>query len=123
MIAYMKEHEARMRVALDTAGEGFDWASLAEYHRHRIGRFQHERIAHLLVMLFVGLFTLLSFFVFMSHPDRGMGLLVLLFLVLLIAYIAHYFRLENGVQRLYRLADEIERREGEASSQDPALSS
>lgn len=109
----MKEHEARMQAALETAGEDFDWKGLAECHRLRIGRFQHERLVHLLVMLFVGLFALLAFFAFIAHPELGMGALVVLLLCLLIPYIAHYFRLENGVQRLYRLADEIERRAGE----------
>ena len=40
-----------------------------------------------------------------------MALCVLL-LVLLCAYLVHYFRLENGVQRWYHLANQLDERLG-----------
>jgi len=69
--------------------------------------FQHERLIHLLVtllfaLLFVG--TTLFFTVFPTFP---LLLLDLLFLILLVPYIRHYYILENGTQRLYHLQDKL----------------
>ena len=50
----------------------------------QIGFFQHERLIHLIVLV-----------------------LSLLFLVLLIPYIRHYYLLENGVQKLYEYYDAL----------------
>lgn len=76
---------------------------------------QHERLIHLLVTLFFGLSALLTVFFFVLHPQVAIGILLLLFLALLIPYIAHYYKLENGVQRWYHLANEIELRAGNVS--------
>jgi amino acid transporter len=59
-----------------------------------------------------GLFGLLTLLASVAFPRTELTLLLLLFLALLLPYVAHYFRLENGVQRWYRLANEIERRAG-----------
>ena len=40
----------------------------------------------------------------------GIPLKVVLILVLLVPYIVHYFHLENGVQKMYTLIDELEKR-------------
>ncbi len=69
--------------------------------------FQHERLVHLLVtllfaLLFVG--TTLFFSVFPSLPLFALDLL---FLLLLVPYIRHYYILENGTQRLYALYDSL----------------
>jgi hypothetical protein len=112
MIAYLRRHESLVEQALQTAPAGFDWEGLARLHGRRLGHLQHERLAHLLVTLFVALLTLLCFISFWLRPGPGIGVLLLLFLVLLVPYLAHYFRLENGVQRLYSLADELDHRVG-----------
>ena len=39
--------------------------------------------------------------------------LLALILVLLVPYIVHYFHLENGVQKMYTLIDELEKRKGQ----------
>jgi hypothetical protein len=112
VIGYLRSHESLVREALATEHAGVDWAALARLHERRIGHLQHERLVHLLVTLFVALFTLLCLLFFLSRPGTGIGLLLLAFLVLLVPYLVHYFRLENGVQRLYLLADELESRVG-----------
>ena len=56
----------------------------------------------LFALLFVG--TTLFFTVFPTFP---LLLLDLLFLILLVPYIRHYYLLENGTQRLYRLQDKL----------------
>ena len=73
----------------------------------QISFFSHERLIHLLVTLFFALFTVISIvaFVFTSYP--GMGVLSILFLILLIPYIRHYYILENSVQKMYGFYDRI----------------
>lgn len=115
MEAYLKRHEAFVRRQLDAAGEGMDWTGLLRFHRTQIEYLQHERLVHLLVMLFCGLCTLLVLLFLVVHPQIPMGALLLLFLLLLVPYIAHYYTLENGVQRWYHLANEIEGRSGQVS--------
>lgn len=78
---------------------------LINNHLIKINFFQHERLIHLIVTLFYALI----FIVFMS-----LGFVHYLFftiaailLVFLLFYIVHYFRLENGVQYLYKQYDKM----------------
>lgn len=73
----------------------------------QIGFFQHERLIHLLVTIFVGLLLLgcLLFTIFL--PNLGTLILGTIFFILEVPYIFHYFRLENGVQYLYQLYDRL----------------
>lgn len=68
---------------------------------------QHERLAHLLTMLFVGLFALLSLGYTLLNPAVPCFILSGLLIILSAAYVIHYYRLENGVQKWYRLSNEI----------------
>jgi hypothetical protein len=112
MEAYLERHEAFVRGQLASAGDGADWAGLARFHRAQIDYMQHERLIHLLVTLFFGLSALLTLLFLVLHPTAMVGVLVFLLLVLLVPYLVHYYRLENGVQRWYHLANEIEARAG-----------
>lgn len=105
MIRYMLEHEKFIAQAL---ASGQDPVDLSRYHRIQIGFVQHERLAHLLVTLSFGLFFLLSVFTAAALNRLEILILGLLFLGLLIPYIIHYYKLENGVQRWYRLYTEID---------------
>ncbi|MRS12250.1 MAG: hypothetical protein EG823_04160 [Actinobacteria bacterium] len=105
MRRYLNAHEALVRARL---AQGEDREALARYHLTRVEFLQHERLVHLLVMLFVGLCVLVMFLALILEPSVPMALLLLLFVGLLIPYVLHYYLLENGVQRWYRLADEIE---------------
>jgi hypothetical protein len=99
----LKRHEKFLLAAL---GEG-DRAALEllrASHLRRLHDFQHERLIHLLVTLFVALFSMLAIGWFLHAPSiAGMALSALL-LALTTAYLLHYFRLENGVQRLEALS-------------------
>lgn len=69
--------------------------------------FQHERLIHLLVLI---LFTFLAIVSIISSFITEMILLYLMDLILLIVllfYIRHYYKLENGVQRLYSEYDRL----------------
>ena len=50
-----------------------------------------------------------GFFFFVSNPALAVFCLDVMFLVLLVPYIRHYFGLENGVQRLYDLYAQLEK--------------
>ena len=115
MEAYLERHEAFVRRQLASAGEAADWAGLARFHRAQIEYLQHERLVHLLVTLFFGLCTLLTLLFLVLHPQVSVGVLVVLLLLLLVPYVVHYYKLENGVQRWYHLANEIEARSGNVS--------
>lgn len=105
----MKSHISFIESSL-AKGEGFDWNELRQFHESRIGFFQHERLIHLLVMLFFGLvFFFAAIFTLFLASLELLALSVIL-LVTLIFYIRHYFILENGVQKLYQLDEKIERR-------------
>jgi hypothetical protein len=116
MEAYLSRHEAFVRGQLASAADGADWAGLARFHRTQIVYLQHERLVHLLVMLFFGLSALLTLLFLVVHPGTLVGVLLLLLLALLVPYVVHYYRLENGVQRWYHLAIEIEARAGNVAS-------
>jgi hypothetical protein len=76
---------------------------MIEKHLIKINFFQHERIIHLYVTLFYGLlfivFLGLGFVHYMFFP------VFIIVLVFLAFYVVHYFRLENGVQYLYKQYD------------------
>ena len=82
---------------------------LIESHLIKIGFFQHERLIHLLVTLsyviFMILFFILSFLVHISFI-----IIFFITLIFLLFYVIHYFRLENGVQYLYKQYDEMLKR-------------
>ena len=76
----------------------------------KIAYFQHERLIHLLVTLFFALFLLFEIYCMFTLPYEFIifsVLLVLIFFGLTIGYVAHYYFLENSVQKMYRMRDEI----------------
>lgn len=71
--------------------------------------FQHERLIHLIVTVLFALLTVISILASLFIKDQPILLILdLLFIVLLIPYIAHYYRLENGVQKLYEYYDQLQ---------------
>lgn len=110
MIAYMKKHELFVRDMLSKKLSGEKLRELLAYHDMQIQWMQHERLVHLIVTLFVCLFMLLSWgFAIISLSIPAIALAVLL-LILSLAYIIHYYRLENRVQKWYLLSCEIRAR-------------
>ncbi|HDQ26234.1 MAG TPA: hypothetical protein ENN43_05745 [bacterium] len=110
MKRYLKEHEEFVKRRLLESAEEYDWAALKEHHLKRISFMQHERLIHLLVTLAFGVFLFLSVAAVYCGGAVEMAAAVILILLLLIPYIHHYYRLENAVQRWYKLADEIDRK-------------
>lgn len=64
--------------------------------------YQHERLVHLIVTMFFALFMFICLLmVFVAH--KVFVLPCVLLLVMVVFYVAHYFFLENSVQKLYRM--------------------
>lgn len=83
---------------------------LAAYHQEMVTNFQHERLVHLLIMLFFILLTIISiaviFFLSVSTCEPfiliPVCLLSLILFILSLFYIKHYYFLENHIQNLYK---------------------
>jgi hypothetical protein len=73
----------------------------------QIAFFQHERMVHLIVTVTFALLTMMAVLCSFFYPCLPLYLLILLFFVLLIPYIRHYYYLENGVQKLYTFVDRL----------------
>ncbi|MBQ3843153.1 MAG: hypothetical protein II820_10745 [Ruminiclostridium sp.] len=94
---YLSEVEIRLKDK-----DGIDEVFLSEMLT-RIGFYQHERLVHLIVTMTFAIMTVLAFFMLVTAYSLPALLLSLLFLGLVIPYIAHYYFLENSVQKLYKL--------------------
>ena len=68
-----------------------------------------EEMADVLEVLFA-ICDFIAFGLFVMTEKWNLLPLLLLVTALLVPYIFHYFYLENGVQRLYTLIDEMEKR-------------
>jgi len=108
MVTYLKKHEQIIQELLATNAEKTDWSKVRTMHERKLSYFQHERLIHLFVMLTTSLATLLSFFFTLLLDIPAFFIVTFALLILSIAYVIHYFKLENGVQRLYNISDQIE---------------
>ena len=107
MIDYMKRHERYVREMLEKKLSPVEVAELIIRHDQQIQWMQHERLVHLITMLFVCLFTLLAGGFAFVMPTIACFILAALLLILAVAYVIHYYRLENGIQKWYALSDQI----------------
>ena len=82
--------------------------SIIDDHLNKIEFFQHERLIHLLVTLFYAFI----FIIFMSLGFLHYLFFIIAFILMifLLFYIIHYFRLENGVQYLYKQYDLLKKK-------------
>ena len=78
---------------------------IIENHLIKISFFQHERLIHLLVTLFYALLFLI--FAALGFVHYTFFFIAIILMIFLLFYIVHYFRLENGVQYLYKQYDEM----------------
>ena len=104
----LKAYRDRIQALLDADDPKTDWEAIRQEHLVQIAFFQHERLIHLLVTLAFALMELLSAIATILVPQQLVTLaLLLLFLVLLVPYIVHYYHLENGTQELYAQYDQL----------------
>jgi len=107
MIEYIRQHERYIREFLDSHPDKEALDELLAYHDKQIAWMQAERLAHLITMMFVCLFFLLVLGFTLIYTGLPCMLLTGLLLILSAAYLLHYYRLENGVQRWYLLSNRI----------------
>ena len=107
MIEYMKKHESYVQDVLANKPDQDELKKLLAYHDQQIQWMQHERLVHLIVTLFVCLFTLIVFCFSAIQTSVPAIILFVLLLILSGAYLIHYYRLENGVQKWYEMSDQI----------------
>lgn len=107
----------RMRIdtLLDNDAGVVDWDAVLEEHLVQTAFFQHERLVHLLVTLAFALMDLGAALVTICTARLEAVALMLMFLVLLVPYVVHYYHLENETQKLYAQYDRmLERRASRA---------
>ena len=73
---------------------------------NHISFYQHERLIHLIVTVFVGTIAILFFIAALLLEEVSLLIIFLLLLLLFIPYIFHYYFLENSIQKLYLLYKE-----------------
>ena len=81
-----------------------------ELHLEKLRWLQHERLIHLIVLVMTALAELFAVDLTVLHPQTNpLAAVVMLALAILLGfYFAHYFFLENTVQRWYKLADRLQ---------------
>ena len=96
---FIKEHNAFLQT------KGLDKHTLP-YHLSQIHFLQHERLVHLVVMLFVILCSLIFLGLYLFSQLFLFLIVFILLLILTIFYILHYYKLENTVIEWYFIYNE-----------------
>lgn len=107
MTKYLKAYIDSVEKKLASCQSLSELNTLFDEHKDKIIFMQHERIVHFLVTLMFAL--ILSIFVaaLMFIENIALLILVTIIIVLLGAYIKHYYFLENTVQHMYVIYDEM----------------
>jgi len=100
-----------------TSGElgPIERVKVAEYHKEMLANFQHERLVHLLIMLFfvavslalIGGFVALTYCFGMRAELIPFYILLGIVIILTIFYVKHYYFLENHIQKLYQYTKKL----------------
>ena len=106
MAKYLKEY-IRLLESIDKFDSEDKKIELLDELVLKIGFFSHERLIHLIVTVTFAILTLLSLILCYINSSLSSYALLVLFLILLVPYIWHYYVLENGVQKLYKEYDRI----------------
>ena len=85
----LRQHERYVRDALAAEPPPDRLRALRDHHAQMIRFMQHERLIHLVVMLFVGVFLLLTAGFALVHPHLGAAALAVIFLGMTAAYLVH----------------------------------
>lgn len=105
MTKYAKAWEQEITLCLDHGNvtkEAFD------QHLRHLSWLQHERLVHLLVMLFVAGTMMATFALLLFFKTILIMVLFMALLILVLFYVHHYYYLENTVQRWYKIADTLD---------------
>jgi hypothetical protein len=109
MRRYIAQHDEWLKQQLGPQAELPGPEALA-IHLHRLQHLQHERLAHLLVLLGFAVMCLIALGLWLAFGGWALFALFALFLVMLPPYVQHYWLLENSVQRWIRACPDLEKR-------------
>lgn len=84
-----------------------DWEKISEDYLIKISFYQHERLIHLIVTVLFAIMETIVVTATVITDSLGLMILSAAILVLLIPYVAHYYFLENTVQKMYLVYDEM----------------
>lgn len=84
-----------------------DWELMSKDYLIKINFYQHERFVHLIVTALFAIMETIVITATVITESTGLMVLAAAILVLLIPYVAHYYFLENTVQKMYLIYDEI----------------
>ena len=101
------EYRKRIDELLNSPSNETDWNDIMNEHLIQISFFQHERLIHLIVTVTFAIMTIISVGLVLILDSAPLILLTVLLLLLLVPYIAHYYTLENEVQKMYCQYDRI----------------
>lgn len=76
----------------------------------KINFFSHERLIHLLVTLFFSLISIIFTILCFTYYNYLILIITIILYVMVLFYVIHYYRLENGVQYLYKLYDKMNKK-------------
>lgn len=107
MLTYKKDLLEKLE---NEGGDKRFWKRAYKYHLAQLQIFNTERLIHLMVMLFVGLYMVIFFCFALTANNQLLMFLGLVTLVLFVAYVVYYFKLENTVQFLSRYSTVLEER-------------
>lgn len=115
----LKKYLEYYRRLAEANGDGTeDWEETRRKMLVQIQFFQHERLIHLIVTVLFALLAVISILASLIIQEWVVLALCLMFFVLLVPYIRHYYILENGVQQMYEYYDMIQTRSCERADAD-----
>lgn len=108
VLAYLKYMDSLIKMYQDNPEEISQSLDQAiKDHLVQIGFFAHERLIHLIVTVTFAILCLMSMAMTVICFSISSFLLTIIFLVMMIPYIRHYYLLENSVQRMYEQYDSM----------------
>lgn len=106
----IQTHQKEILEILKSENPKISWKKVLRFHNRFVQYFQMERLIHLIVTMSVALFTLILLVVLVFKFNLYIAIACGLLMILLVAYLFHYYKLENGVQKLYLLDKELEKK-------------
>ena len=104
MIDYMNNYMEYIKTILKK--ENINESIKKDFLEH-IQFMQHERLIHLLVTMLFAIILISVFIIMLIYFSWILVVFTAIIFIVEIFYIFHYYKLENGIQKMYRLYDEI----------------
>ena len=107
MTERVKKYMAYIDSLIESNDPDTDWDAETARHLVQIKFFMHERSIHLIVTVLFALMEIASIYVAAVTLNLVSEILSIMFLILLVPYVLHYYFLENSVQHMYHMRDDI----------------